>query len=268
MDNPELEILPMKNKGDNIELGTNPNWFKWPASSIHIAATAGGKTLTCCNLLYNPNFDLINKLDEVYLFTGSGLTSDPSMEPFVRQFPQNLFDKYSDQKLQSILDMQTSIPKKNRPKLGIIVDDIAALGIKQNSLIWGLFTMARHFNIVWLHVMTQKLRMIPNVARVNASYLMIGRINNAKELESLTEEYGGLFGKEKFQECLDIATENPYNFLWCKIRSFKPELYHNFTTHLYTAEHRGVLSIKEDGAIPKKFSTKNEKEDEKFMKKK
>jgi hypothetical protein len=236
MNNPTLDILAMKEPNDNIDLKTPKGWFQWPCSSLHVGSTCSGKTITLTNLLYNKNFDLIHKLDEIYIFSGSGSSGDPSMAPFLKDFPDNLFDYYSDKKLQEILDKQLSYEKKDRPNIAIIIDDIIALKIKDRALIWGLFTMARHYNVVWVHVMAQRLRMIPPVARSNCSYLMLGKITNLKEKEIIMDEFGESFGKDNFNRCLKTATHEPYNFLWCQLRTFNPSLHHNFTKCLYLCD--------------------------------
>jgi hypothetical protein len=241
-DNDELEILPLIESNDQIDMGTNPNWFKFPCSVIHIASTSGGKGVVACNMIFNPAFDLINKCDEIFLYTGSGKTNDPSMKAFIDKYPENVFHEYSDEHLNTILKSQEAQPRETRKKIAIFVDDVFNLGIKHTAKIWSLTTGNRHWNIVLIHFMVQKTTMVPPNARLNSTYILLGKINNQKELETIVQEYGSYYGKKQFLEALEIATEKPYHFCWLK-KGFNPQLYHNFTKHLYTKT--GAQSIKD-----------------------
>ena len=61
-----------------------------------------------------------------------------------------------------------------------------------------------------------------------------------KQVEALSEEYGGVYGVEKFKDLFAQATSIPYGFLYLDLYGFtgsgnKPKAYSNFSKMLYEA---------------------------------
>lgn len=241
----ELKILQV-NQPDNLpSIETHPNFFQLPACTVHCGSSKSGKGNTAMNMLFNPTFDLYNKLDKVYLFSSSADSQDPTWSKFIELTPHTVFSKYSDKTLQGIIDEQMKIPKVDRPKIGLIFDDIGGFDLKLKSLLYQVSSFYRHAGIFWVHYMVQKYKLCTPVVRNNTDYMLISNITNKKELEDLNTEIGGLYD-DQFIPCLKKATSENYNFLYCKINIPRPELWHNFTDHLYTSSGKGALSIKQE----------------------
>ena len=97
----------------------------------------------------------------------------------------------------------------------ICVDDFAdsAAFSRHPVLLHELYTRGRHAGISTI-TSVQRYRSLSPIIRVNATSLILFRIRNAKELEALSEENSAVVGKDQFKAIYDIATAEPYSFLY------------------------------------------------------
>ena len=99
-----------------------------------------------------------------------------------------------------------------------IVDDLSdspALRQRNESVLNKLYTVGRHQGAsVWVNV--HALSAVSPLIRKNASMLLIFKISNHKEYDTLREEYSHLVGKEEFDEIYKMAVGKgapPFSFL-------------------------------------------------------
>ena len=79
------------------------------------------------------------------------------------------------------------------------------------SMLNTLFIRGRHLHISTL-VSTQKLRLISSTIRVNAQSMLVWRLRNRTELQSLLEELSAVYPMDMLLEMYNMATEEPYSF--------------------------------------------------------
>ena len=117
----------------------------------------------------------------------------------------------------------------------IIVDDFAddPLFSRHSKLLHALFTRGRHSFISTI-VSTQKYRAISNIIRVNATNLYVFRLRNGGDLESPIEELNALTDKKTLLQLYNLATSEPFSFLFIKLNAKKLNdmFYLNYTKKL------------------------------------
>ena len=84
------------------------------------------------------------------------------------------------------------------------------------------------------------LKYIPPIVRSCCNYVILSQNSNVKQVEALSEEYGGTYGNEIFKELFSKATNIPYGFLYLDLYGFtgnnnNPKAYSNFDKLLYEA---------------------------------
>ena len=65
------------------------------------------------------------------------------------------------------------------------------------------------------------MRAISNIIRVNASELYVFRLRNYADLESFIEEVSAIYPKKTILEIYNMATDEPYSFLYVNLRAKK-----------------------------------------------
>ena len=70
-------------------------------------------------------------------------------------------------------------------------------------------------------VSTQKYRAISNIIRVNATNLYVFRLRNGGDLEALIDELNALTDKKTLLQLYNMATSEPYSFLFIKLNAKK-----------------------------------------------
>jgi hypothetical protein len=117
----------------------------------------------------------------------------------------------------------------------IIVDDFAddPTFSRHSKSLHALFTRGRHSMISTI-VSTQKYRAISNIIRVNATNLYVFRLRNGGDLESLIEELNALTDKKTLLQLYNLATSEPFSFLFIKLNAKKLNdmFYLNYTKKL------------------------------------
>ena len=100
----------------------------------------------------------------------------------------------------------------------IVIDDFAdSPEFSRNSkLLHGLYTRGRHSQISTV-VATQKYVCLSPLIRVNASELYIFRLRNNQDLYTVIEENSALVDKQTLLEMYELATREPYSFLYIKL---------------------------------------------------
>ena len=70
-------------------------------------------------------------------------------------------------------------------------------------------------------VSTQKYRAISNIIRVNAANLYVFRLRSAGDLEAWIEECSAIADKKTLLQLYQMATAEPYSFLFIKLNAKK-----------------------------------------------
>jgi hypothetical protein len=263
-----LEILPIKKPTFDDTIKMHPDFYELPACAVHVAKSKSGKGVVEVNCLLNPNFDLLGKLEAVHIYSPTAKSGDITWRHVVEQTGETIYPEYTDKHLRSILDSQLQFSKKDRPKIGIIFDDIGAFGnITKNSLLFKLSTQYRHYGIYYLKYIVQQWKMVPPMVRANIDYLLVSRTTNEKEVSDIEEEVASKYdGAKQFRKLLLQATKKPYSFLYLRLNDQPSTAYENFTKKIYTAKALGQLEV-DFGGFSDKPETINEEGPDKKKKK-
>ena len=81
-------------------------------------------------------------------------------------------------------------------------------------------TRGRHNSISTITA-TQKFTAISPIVRVNATELFIYRLRNYRDLETFIEEVSAITDKKTLLEIYNLATAEPYSFLYVNLRAKK-----------------------------------------------
>ena len=90
------------------------------------------------------------------------------------------------------------------------------------SMLNTLFIRGRHMMISTL-VSSQKLRLISPTIRVNVQFMLVWRLRNRMELQSLIEEISAVYPVKTLEEMYQMATDDPYSFWYILFTAKKKE---------------------------------------------
>ena len=193
--------------------------------------------------LFSPSADLDSVWLPVKKYAREQLGQNQHKEPWY-------FDKWSDAKLQEIIDEQTEHVleqkrrgERNLDQIMIVVDDWADmdhLHKSTNSPLATLMCRGRHsaINVI---LSTQKLSKLSTISRCNANAAVIFALHSHQDAEMFINEYGqlastdGKDGRENLARLLQHATSTPHSFLFIDFKA-PPErrFMNNFETYLST----------------------------------
>ncbi len=216
-----------------------------PTSFILAAPTASGKTVVILNLLLRYYKDMFAR---IWFFSPS-IKLDPQYAP-LRKYLEKMsdqdkeplmFEDLDQQALGRILNDQRAICEECRkrkqpiPQVCVVLDDLADRGdILQKrqgassggSWLVTLATRGRHFGVSWL-VSSQVLNLVGTVIRKNCRSMLIWRLRNAKEVDTLCEELSGVYDKNTILEMYKEATREPFSFLFVRLDAkTREEMFH------------------------------------------
>ncbi len=262
MDYEDLEIYPIQPPKQDKKIKHHPDYFdlNTGALTVHISKPKGGKGVCCVNQLLNPAFDLINKLDQVYIFSPTAKSGDESWRFVVEINGDRIYEEYTDKKLRNILDNQLRYPKDKRPNISIIFDDIGTFpNLNKNSLLFKIAGSYRHYGIKLLYYCVQQFKQIPPIVRASMDYALISRTTNEKEIMDMEFEMGSKYDKQ-FRKLLTQATTKPYSFLYLRLNDNPSTAFENFTKKIYTAKQPGFLEVDHGKISDKKEDSDDEEE--------
>ena len=206
--------------------------------NAHSRMVSSGK----CILLQNMILDIYRGcFERVYIFSPSSFV-DKTWEP-VKEYlnktinlsenePPLFYDTNDQENLERIIDTQRKVTehlksKKDTKKLFqilIVIDDWADSPdfSRKSQLLHALFTRGRHSGISTI-VSTQKFTALHPIIRVNATELYVFRLRNYRDLETFIEEVSALIDKKSLMEIYNLATAEPYSFLYVKLTAKKKD---------------------------------------------
>ena len=231
-------IEPIKVKEYEVKQSKYHQCGKLPIRSILLGPSGAGKGI----LLQNMILDIYRGcFERVYIFSPS-INVDVTWLP-VKEYlnktinlsenePPLFYDTNDQENLERIIDTQRKVTehlksKKDTKKLFqilIIIDDWADSPdfSRKSQLLHALFTRGRHSGISTI-VSTQKFTALHPIIRVNATELYVFRLRNYRDLETFIEEVSALIDKKSLMEIYNLATAEPYSFLYVKLTAKKKD---------------------------------------------
>jgi len=165
---------------------------------------------------------------------------DGTKEPF-------LFDDFDPVTLNKIIERHASVIQKQKDKakagsttrlftMLMVFDDWAdspeVIGKRGNSLLNRLFISGRHDGVATI-ILTQRYRALSTSLRANATGLIVFRVSDQDEYQSVEDSVSALVDRKTFRAIFKTATREPYSFLF--INSSARELNETFMVRF---EHR------------------------------
>ena len=205
---------------------------KLPIRSVILGPSGSGKTV----LLQSMILDIYkNCFSRIYIFSPS-IEVDHTWVAVKKYISEEMkvvhsdeepiyFDHYDPEALSNIIEVQHKITnymkKQNKTKLFsilIIIDDFADSPefSRHSKLLHALYTRGRHSMISTITA-TQKFSSLHPLIRVNATELYVYRLRNYKDLETFIEEVSAVADKKTLMELYNLATSEPYSFLYVKL---------------------------------------------------
>ena len=210
----------------------------WPstpgANGVFLGPSASGKSTTLIALLLGPYKDVF---DEVHVFSPSVDIDSawlPVKEYAAHQDCSTFHSEWDEQALRDILDKQRlkildlkqAKTRKELPQVLVIIDDFSDrpdVMHASNNVLTTLFIRGRHLGAsTWLS--SQHLTSIARVARVNFRFMVVFRLRNAKELQSLMEELSALYPISVLHEMYQLAVQQDYSFWYVNLMAKRKEL--------------------------------------------
>jgi hypothetical protein len=226
--NHKLKILPVKGSNSKKQFPQIPDPLLQPPFTVAmIAPTKSGKSTTIVNMLKNVCMGYCDDVFETIYYISptvgfdKTLSSIASDEEIIKISDEDDLN-HLDDILGELIKSQKQKDSDDRGHILIILDDCLDY-LKKSKKLNSLPSYSRHYNIS-LIITTQVYNALPVKLRKNVSGLTIARIYNKKDYENIEDEIGANF--HDFKKNYEIATEEPYSFLFVDNREMK--LYHNF----------------------------------------
>ena len=240
----DLEIKPIKKldiHDDNDYHENLPCIQRNNGSTILLVGPTGaGKTSIINNLIYNKHMWGKNEkhpngsFDAIYVWSPT-IFLDDSARFLLQDFCCK--DRFENDDLEQIKENQLLLPKEERGKLLLVIDDSVGLDVlKTKSALTYWATRNRHLNASLL-ISLQNYRAANSIIRNNAKcIIMLYGIYNQKELEKIEEEVGQVF-KNTLLYCYKKYCNKKYTFLTLYPREVPCRMLFNFTTEIDWKKH-------------------------------
>ena len=247
------DIKPIKIKEYEVKQSDYDHVGKLPIRTLLIGPSGSGKTVLLQNMILDIYKDCFSR---IYIFSPS-VNVDASWSPVKHYIEHDMkidtkkekifFDHYDASELNNIIQTQHKITehmkKQGHKKLYqilIVIDDFADSTevSRQSKLLHGLFTRGRHDSISTI-VASQKWSALAPIIRVNATELFIYRLRNYKDIECYLDELSALYDKKTLLDVYNLATSQPYSFLYVKLTAPKKEdlFYQNLNKKIIVEEN-------------------------------
>jgi hypothetical protein len=228
------KIQPIKPIEYNLKQSKYPMVPRLPCRSILVGPSGSGKSVLLTNLIMDVYRGCFSR---IYIFSPS-IDVDSTWLPVKKYIEEEMkikntkeepiyFDHYTHTDLEKIIDTQHKVidyMKKHKEKklysILIVLDDVADSPeiTRHSKLLHGLYTRGRH-NCISTITAVQKFNTLHPLISVNATELYIYRLRNYKDLESLLEELGAVANRKTILNIYNMATEEPYSFLYVNLES-------------------------------------------------
>ena len=235
-----LTILPVKNQ-ENIAyegLDIDPALPQFPQLFLQVAPIKAGKTVRTANLFFNKNF-YRDAFDHTYVFSPT-MFADPINDSYLKDDDFSTFDEYDDSIVKKIVANQMAQPKKDRPLIAFIFDDLIGY-LKESAYAFKLATKFRHYNIGLMVFNTQSLRSVPPILRNNATTVILSHFSNEKENKKIMEEFAEFYSGERVFSDLyhgTLGASERFDFLVLRLDQNPAQMEHGFGNTIYTGSHK------------------------------
>jgi len=208
----------------------HPNLPQPHAQVLMVMPCKCGKSTIGSNLILNSDFFGLDYFDIPPMVISNTINTDLTNR-FLRT-SCDIHDNYKDEYIYNFVESQKKYGQASEmPKACVFIDD--CLGDKTPALD-SLCSRYRHSNIHLLLISTQALRKVSPVCRANATNILVGRLQNSKEYDKLSEEMAGMFGGDVvFRKLYQQATKKKYDFLHLNLQENPAEAWINFETKIY-----------------------------------
>ena len=228
------KILPIKLKEYTVTQSKYSIAPNIPFRSVVIGPSGSGKTI----LLQNMILDIYKGcFSRIYIFSPS-IDVDSTWLPVKEHIEKEMkvkhskeepiyFQDYNPEELQKVIETQHKVidyMKKQKHKklfsILIVIDDHADCPqfCRQSKLLHSLYTRGRHNSISCI-TSSQKFNALAPIIRVNATELFLYRLRNYKDIETYLEEVSALAPKPVLLDIYNLATHDPYSFLYVNLRA-------------------------------------------------
>jgi hypothetical protein len=215
-----------------------------PCRGLLIGPSGQGKTCVLTDMIlrlyrgaweriyiFSPSVHIDSTWAPVKDYIETVMKIDGEKEPF-------FFDTWQPEVLNEIVETQKRVieeSKKQKIKqlygILIVVDDFAdspnivhssSGAASGGSMLNTLFIRGRHMMISTL-VSSQKLRLLSTTMRVNVQFMLVWRLRNRMELQSLLEEISAVYDTKTLEQMYQLATDDPYSFWYILFTARKKE---------------------------------------------
>ena len=207
-----------------------------------LGGVATGKTTFLTNLLYNDDF--FNGMFQIKYVISPSIYNDRSARAFRQDESAVLFDNYSNEIIDAVMDNQRLDEEDNfqtQPFSLLLLDDCCdSRGAgNNNSKISQLCTRYRHLNLNIILSAQSINQGFSSLIRANARSIILKKLRNKKEYSKCLEQFADLFGGDsnfnKMYKYVFNGKEDKYNFLYLNLDDMK--VYKNFDELLYHDEN-------------------------------
>jgi len=209
------KVLKVKDEAPSEKFDDiHKNLPQMPALCLIIGSVRSGKSNLLTNYFCNSDF-YKDKFD-VVKFISTTLHTDNKGKILSKHF--DCIDHYEDHIINDIKKSQGEYEDKSeRPTYALVMDDVLTKDFKKSNEVSFFSTRFRHY-IDFYIIAVQSFRAVSGMIRNNATDVIICKQQNAKELEKIAEEYGGMVGgRDKFMELYNEAHKDRYSFLYLKL---------------------------------------------------
>ena len=143
------------------------------------------------------------------------------------------FDTWDEEVLEELMSQQRAVVKHQKTEkaskqiygICVVVDDFADSPQVMASRAGGsalntLLVRGRHM-MISTFVLSQRLRAMGSLLRVNSQALIVFRLRNRLELDAIIEELSAVYDKRILLEMYQLATADPYSFWYINLAASK-----------------------------------------------
>jgi hypothetical protein len=93
--------------------------------------------------------------------------------------------------------------------------------LRGNRVLQALYTKGRHLSISTV-ISVQNYKSVSPMIRKNLTFLIVFKLRNQSDLDSILEEFSNVADKKQLQKIYELATEEKYSFLYIDFMAHNP----------------------------------------------